>query len=251
MSFHASKKNCMFKRFSPIARTFSPTTILIIALLVFGLWSLSPTHVLSHDVRLPENSTDSITVTLTIQSLLPPDETNQLVCGSDEMLVAHRAPVELKGLSWRGPLWTQTFLLFPATRKIIPPLWCGVLGYTFTLPEIVPQDGPLPEAPLTIQEASAPQRRDIAMALFAIVAVILLTFLFILKLRSLRTPDYLLRRLPPNESSLDLIPELIARKGITQRTHPGFFRELDQLRFAPTQPPQSAVRTIIKKAKTL
>ena len=222
--------------------------IAIFGLLVFCIWLAAAKKVLSHDIATEGNL---IAVTLHIRSLLPPDENDIHDISAEGLATATRAPVQFERLSWQGPIWNQTCLLPCTTLNAIPSQTVVIHGHEVTLPEINPRSFDLPKAPQPLQTPVQKAEANIPTAVLAFLAIIVLTIIYIRKMRSLRSPDFRLRNLPATQESLELIPELLSRKGITQKTHPEFFQELDSLRFAPEPPSQDAIRDIIQKAQAL
>ena len=223
--------------------------IVICGLLVVSIWIAVGEKILSHDISADGNV---IAITLHVQSLFPPDENITFQDVTVEGLdIARRFPVRFERLSWRGPIWRQSCFLLHTTLIAVPTQTVLIHGHSVTLPEIQPQDTRLPEAPLPLRTPEHESEANVLSALLAFLAFVILTILFVLRLTSLRTPDVCLRRLPATAQSLERIPGLMSRKGITRRTHPEFFMELDRLRFAPSLPSQDEVRDIIHKAQTL
>ena len=223
--------------------------IILCGLMVLCIWFAAEEKVLSYDTHA---DSDAIVVTLHVRSLLPPEEKTTFIKHELEGLdTAHRAPVRLERLSWRGPVWKQTCFLPHTTLNAIPPQPVMMHGRLIQLPEIIECDTEQAQKPQPLHAPAENATPHFSPALLAFLALITLTFLFVRKLISLRSVAFHLRQLPPSPQSLERIPELLSRKGITTKTHPAFFQELDILRFAPSPPSQTAVRGIIKKAMTL
>ena len=241
MSFHRNQKNFMSKRFSIF--------IILCGLTVASIWIAERQTVLSEDTAV---ANDAIVVTMHVQSLFPPDEKAAIHLSSTEGLdTAYRAPVEFERLSWRGPVWKQTCYLPHTTLNAVSTQMAVIHDHLVFLPEIEESGPGQAQKPQPLHAPVETAGPNAATGPLALLAFIILTILFARKLSSLRPPNAFLRRLPATAQSLERIPELMSRKGITKKTHPEFFLELDRLRFAPAPPSQTDVRDIIRKALKL
>ena len=233
----------MFRRFAILA--------VMAAFWLTAAWALRPAAVQSFNVMPPKSPDAPMTVTLVIQSLLPPDErTPMLLADASPLILAHRRPVRFGRLSAGGPLWFQTVHLVPASLDPAPASSLLLPEYhtSIPLPDIQADACPeLPAEPLFLDCAPIPPHSAAWPSPFMASAVSACALLVVggaMLARRRRSPAVRLRHLPRTRQSLDELPALLAAEGVTPATHPELFKAIDTLRFSLEPPSAESIETL-------